>query len=51
MVFEKQTNPLKAFNVELAKLATQQKVTLFRIFHFEQFPYNTITGQYYCIEI
>ena len=23
----------------------KEKVTLIRIFHFEQFPYNTITGQ------
>ena len=51
MVFENQTNPFKAFDVELAKLATQQKVTLFRILHFEKFPYNTITGQHYSIEI
>ena len=51
MVFENQTNPFKAFDVELAKLATQQKATLFKIPHFQQFPYNTITGQHYSIEI
>ena len=44
-------NPLKGFDMELAKLTTQQKVNLFRIFHFEQFSYDTITGQHYSIEI
>ena len=37
--------------MQLAKLTTQQKVNLFRIFHFEQFSYDTITGQHYTIEI
>jgi hypothetical protein len=37
--------------MELAKLTAQQKVNLFRIFHFEQFSYGTITGQHYSIEI
>ena len=37
--------------MELAKLTTQQKVNLFRIFHFEQFSYDTITGQHYSTEI
>ena len=45
------TNPLKAFDMELAKLTAQQKVNLFRIFHFEQFSYDTITGHHYSIEI
>ena len=37
--------------MELAKLSTQQKVTLFRIFHFGQFPYKKVTGQHYSTEI
>ena len=45
------TNPLKAFDMELAKLTAQQEVNLFRIFHFEQFSYDTITGQHYSTEI
>ena len=37
--------------MELPKLTAQQKVNLFRIFHFGQFSYATITGQHYSIEI
>jgi len=43
--------PLIAFDMELAKLTAQQKVNLLRIFHFEQFSYDTITGQHYSTEI
>ena len=36
-MFENHTNPFKAFDLELAKLATQQKATLFKTPHFENF--------------
>ena len=37
--------------MELAKLTAQQKVNLLRIFHFQQFSYDTIIGQHYSTEI
>ena len=45
------TNRLKSFDMKFVQLASQQKVNLFRISHFEKFSHNKITGQLYSIEI
>ena len=37
--------------MKFVQLASQQKVNLFRISHFEKFSQNTITGQLFSIEI